>query len=104
MSEANQSIPPNPPQPQLDLVEPDEGMFRTYANHTRLGWTGFDIRIIFGELIEVTQEKITIEETAHVTLSWRQAKVLATSLSEIIQKYEEANGVLGNLTLPVGNA
>lgn len=88
------------PERQVEFVEPKDGVFRTYANYHGLGWTVYDVRLLFGELIDVLPEKFIIEEVAHVTLSWQQAKLLSNGLSEIIRKYEAANGPLEPIKVP----
>ena|SRR5258708_40265884 len=100
--EMNQAEPlPTPqPQKQFDFVESEDGIFRTYTNHHMIGWTGYDVRLVFGELVEVTDDKLIIEQTAHITMSWPQAKVLLASLQDLIGKYEKLNGSIIPPTIP----
>ena len=76
---------------QLEYVEPEDGIFRTYANHHRFGSTGYDVRLLFGEIIDVADDKIIIEETVHVTMSWQQAKELLDTLRAIFAEHEGEN-------------
>ena len=95
------AIPPgSTPQKEWDFVEPADGIFRTYANHHQLGWTGYDVRILFGELVEVTGDKLVIEQSAHVTMSWPQAKLLLLSLQNLIGQFEKLNGTIEPKEVP----
>ncbi len=77
--------------PEFEYVEPEDGIFRTYTNHHRFGSTDYDIRLLFGELLNVEEGKIIIEETAQVTMSWKQAKELLGTLQDLIAKHEAPN-------------
>ena len=92
---------PAEPEARLEFVEPEEGIFRTYSNHHRFGWTGYDVRLLFGELVEVSSNEYIIEETAHITMSWIQAKYLLQNLQNLIQKYEAENGPIQPIKVPV---
>lgn len=87
--------------PTLDLVVPEDGIFTTYANHMMLGYTPFDIRIVFGEIVESSPETVQVEQRAQVTLSWIQAKALREYLTQLIQRHE-AEG--GEIKMPQGLA
>jgi len=89
-----------PPERAVELVEPDNGMFRTYSNHHLLGWTGYDVRMLFGELVEITDDKYVIEQTAQITLSWQQAKLLLGNLQDVISRYEAINGPIEPVKVP----
>jgi hypothetical protein len=105
MSEQTKSTPvpghAGKPERTFEFVEPEDGIFRTYSNHHRFGWTGYDVRLLFGELIDVRPDKYIVEETAHITMSWMQAKNLLASLQNLIQKYETDNGPLEPVMVPV---
>jgi hypothetical protein len=101
MSEQTGTPPEVGPERQVEFVEPEDGVFRTYANHHRVGWTGYDMRILFGELVDVQPDKYVIEETAHVTMSWVQAKLLLDNLQRLIADYEAKNGPLQPADVPV---
>lgn len=75
----------------LEFVEPEDGIIRTYANHHRYGWTSYDIRFYFGEIVEVTDDKIVIEETVQLTMSWQQAKELLATLQGIVAQEPSAD-------------
>lgn len=80
------------PQKKMELATPEGGMNCVYSNHVRVGYTVADLRILFGELTDVTPEKYTITERAQVTMTWVQAKVLLDILSNHIEAYEKHNG------------
>jgi hypothetical protein len=83
----------------VDLFEPEGGMFFTYANHLQIGFTHFDVRLVFGEVVDVGQSGVSVEQRAPVTLSWGQAKLLDHMLGEVVTKFEAAQG---EIKLPEG--
>ena len=98
--ETNKPQSESPVERQLELVEPEDGMIRAYANHHQIGWTGFDVRLTFGELVDIAPEKIVIEQTTQVTMSWQTAKLLSDSLRVLIEKYEAVNGPITTPVVP----
>ena len=93
---------------KIPLEEPENGVFETYANVVNMNWTLYDIRIRFGELIQVpdddrptweNQHGIVLERVA-VTIPWHQAKSLRDMLDGVIKNYEEINGELKPIKLP----
>lgn len=80
------------PQKKMELVTPEGGMHYIYSNHVRVGYSVADLRILFGELTDVTPEKYIITERAQVTMTWLQAKILLDVLSNHISAYEKHNG------------
>ncbi len=80
------------PQKKMELATTEGGMHYIYSNHVRVGYSVGDLRILFGELTDVTSEKYTITERAQVTMTWLQAKVLLDILSNHIAAYEKHNG------------
>ncbi len=85
---------------EIEYVEPEEGRLITYANNVVWGVTSYDVRLVFGELIELQDQKATVEQRVQVTMSWLQAKQLATLLHEKVKAYEEKNGVIDTSMLP----
>jgi hypothetical protein len=90
--------------------EPQGGASRLYANQLNLFWSGVDVTIVFGELLQDQQAmeegKLSIEQKAKITVPWSVAKLILTQLSGIISEYEKANGELklpGQYTIPVGD-
>ena len=90
------------------LEEPEEGIFYTYANLVNLNWTLTDVRIRFGELLQVPNEDVPTWERQHaillerasVTIPWIQAKILRDMLDGVIRNYETINGELKIPKLP----
>jgi hypothetical protein len=90
------------------LEEPEDGIFTAYSNLINLDWTLYDLRIRFGELIQVpndedptwkNQHGILLERVA-VTIPWHQAKILRDMLDGVIRNYEVLNGELKQIKLP----
>jgi hypothetical protein len=69
-------------------------MFFTYANHLQIGFTHFDVRLVFGEVVDVGPDSVSVEQRAQVTLSWGQAKLLHHTLGEVVRNYEAAQGTI----------
>ena len=77
---------------RMVYVEPKEGVHRAYANNVQAAQTIFDVRIIFGELINVTDEEIVIEQRVQVTMSWAELKIVNDFLAQHIKAFEDKNG------------
>ena len=58
-------------QPQTRKIEfkTPEGMPRVYANNVSMASTRFDLRIVFGEVMELSEDKIIVENRAQVTVT-----------------------------------
>ncbi len=84
------------------LVEPEQGIFETYANATEADWTLTDVTLRFLHLMHIPKEEgatnlnreLAFIEKANVTIPWWQAKVLYTMLAGLVASYESANGEL----------
>ena len=93
---------------KLPLEEPEEGVFSVFSNLVNLDWTLYDIRLRFGELLQVPNEDNPTWENQHgillekaaIRLPWHQAKLLRNMLDHVLRNYEEANGELKPITLP----
>ncbi|HLW77107.1 MAG TPA: DUF3467 domain-containing protein, partial [Bryobacteraceae bacterium] len=93
---------------KLPLEEPEEGVFYAYANIVNLNWTLTDLRIRFGELLQVPDEndptwaaqRGIILERVSVTIPWQQAKGLRDMLDGVVSNYEAINGELKQAKLP----
>jgi hypothetical protein len=92
----------------LPIEEPEEGVFYAYANLVNMNWTLTDVRIRFGELLQVPdddnptwehQRGILLERVS-VTIPWIQAKGLRDMLDGVIRNYETLNGELKHVKLP----
>jgi hypothetical protein len=99
MPEEKNEQPSQPPQPKIEFVvpDPDDSLFTTYANNVNIGWTHFDVRMVFGEVVDVLAGKIVVENRAQITVSYLQAKLLAIFLGQAIAQHEN---VFGEIKLP----
>jgi len=94
----------------VSFDEPEEGVYYAYANIVNLNWTLTDLRIRFGELLQVIDEQNptwaaqrgVVLERVSVTIPWIQAKRLRDMLDGVIRNYEEINGELVQAKLPAG--
>lgn len=82
------------PQRKIEYVFPPNGVPNVYANNIAMGTTKFDVRMIFGEVRDISEAHIAIEQRVQVTMSWHEAKILADFLWANIKAYEELNGPL----------
>jgi hypothetical protein len=92
--------------PTYKMVEAPTGNKRAYANMIRAAQTAFDVRLTFGEIVNVEESAeevaITEEDRITVTVSWLMLKRIAGYLQMLVQNYERHNGELRNpdLTAP----
>jgi hypothetical protein len=84
---------PKPPK-QIKYRVPPEGIFRSYCNNVAMASTGFDIRIYFGEVSEIEQDNVIVDQRVQVTMTWLEAKLLADFLQANVKAHEEMNGTL----------
>jgi hypothetical protein len=91
--------PALPQQASVEFVVPDpeDTLFTTYANNVALAWTHFDVRMVFGEVVETMPEKIVVEQRAQITISYPQAKLLMMALAQVLGQYETT---VGEVRLP----
>ena len=80
------------PQKKVEYRVPPEGICRVYSNNIQLASTSFDVRVVFGQVGEVSDEKVTVDQLAQVTLSWAEAKILGEFLTANIKAFEDLNG------------
>jgi hypothetical protein len=90
--------PSNGEDSTLQQTEPEVDYRRSntflsmYANSTQVRTTPWDIQLTFGEIFSIEPQKVVIENQLAVTLSPQQAKALANTLSDQVQKYESNFG------------
>jgi hypothetical protein len=86
--------PEKPGHPVFTCVKPRGGVSRAYSNYTRISQTGFDLRIGFCEIIDVPAGKneVVVEERSVITMSWLQAKMLASEIMTAVANFEKENG------------
>jgi len=80
------------PQRITEIAKPEGGTQTVYSNHLRSGYTVNDLRIIFGEITDISIDKVTVTERVQVTMTWLHAKVLHEFLGHHIEAFEEKNG------------
>jgi hypothetical protein len=88
---------PQPKQREIEYRTQPEGLVRIYSNNVSMASTRLDVRLLFGEVIDLADEKVIIENRVQVTLTWQEAKVLADFVQANIKAFEELNGPI---TLP----
>src|SRR5215475_12058802 len=88
------------PTPKVETVSPPEGVFAIYTNHAGVTATQSEVRLLLGEIVQGTPEKVQVLQRAHVIMSWVQAKVVARLLQDYIDAYEKFNGSLQPPKLP----
>ena len=76
-----------------------EGIPRVYANQIQFAKTPFDLRLTFGEIIEVSEDTILIEDRAVITLGWAKVKNLAEFLQKKVEEFESLNGPISEAKL-----
>jgi hypothetical protein len=85
--------------PKTPWVKAPDGVPEYYANMANIMWSLDDVRLRLGQLVESPESndspstfKSMAQERAAVTMSWRNAKILATQLTQIVENYERVNG------------
>ena len=78
----------------IEFTEPKDGAPFLYANYVQVQPTQYDIRIVFGEVVDVNDTRVVVQKRANVTVSWLEANVLQQILATQLQKYQEKNGPL----------
>jgi hypothetical protein len=109
MSDKPMSI--QPPNTVLSWAKSPEGIFEVYANAMHVTWTQDDVRIRLGQVVDDPNTpnpgagfRGINEERAAVTFPWRYAKSLRNQLTNIIERYEKANGPINlDIKLPAGD-
>jgi hypothetical protein len=78
----------------IEFIEPKDGAPYIYANYVMVSPTQYDIRMTFGEVIDVNTTRVLIQKRANITVSWLEANVLQQILAAQLQKYQETHGPL----------
>jgi len=92
-------VKPEPQQPGAPIeFRKSDSLANVYANHSLLQSTGWDIKVIFGEVDQSISPNTVVQHTA-VTLPWTQAKILAYFLQIHLAAHEVA---LGRVAIPQG--
>lgn len=82
---------PAPPNLQYQPL-PDDDIYReVYANNVYFEQSGWDLKLIFGQL-DQREGKVIIRQHTSITLPWPQVKLLAYWLRGYIEVFEDENG------------
>jgi len=68
-----------------------------YANNVRFEMTAWDLRILFGQLMPISEGKGMVDWHTDVTIPWSQAKLMHLYLGINLALYERENG---KITIP----
>jgi hypothetical protein len=82
------------PQRKIEYRIPADGLPHVYSNNVQMSSTSFDVRMLFGEVAEVAEDKVVVDHRVQVTMTWLEAKILADFLQANIKAYEDLNGLL----------
>lgn len=78
-----------------EMFQPIEEFFCAYANNVQIHQTVFDLKLIFGEMVQTPgiPGKIGyVEQHSSITMSWIQAKLLLYFLGLNIEAFESQHG------------
>jgi len=81
------------------------GVLREYCNYINITWNAFDVRLHFGEtdVIQAPDGKVHVETKAVITVAWNEAKQISELLTQLIHRFEQANGPItriGDVKIP----
>jgi hypothetical protein len=74
-----------------------------YSNYVHVSWSLFDVRFQLGQLVPTgddLKDGFRIEKRGAVTVAWAEVKFLRDTLSDLLVRYESANGEIKPLNLP----
>jgi hypothetical protein len=78
--------------PQVRKRSPNH--LSVYANFTNVESNFNDIRIVFGEVLEASTEKVVGEDKVTIIMSPEHAKSVAQALETVISQYEKLFGAI----------
>ena len=81
-------------QKKIEYRLPSSGLMKVYSNNVQMATTSFDVRVLFGQIGEVLDDKVMVDQHVQVTMTWLEAKILADFLMANIKAHEELNGPL----------
>ena len=91
-----------PANKELPLLEPETGIYETYANMFDADWTMTDVTLRFMHLIfsaetdraTLNSREMCVLEKANITIPWLTAKTVADVLMKLVVAHEAVNGEL----------
>ena len=69
-----------------------------YSNNVEIGFSAWDMRLVFSEIVGAKDNKVIAEEHARVVMSLQHAKVFAVTLAQQIEQLERRFGEIQLLT------
>lgn len=69
-----------------------------YSNTTKVGVSPWDLRIIYGHMVEQAPGQQVVEDLVTIVMSPQHAKVLYAHWARAIKTYEDRFGVIPDLT------
>ena len=112
MSKIKENALPVPLVPQQEIPpvkiiteEPPGGTQYFHTDYIDMHWSLFDVKIRFGELVKhhAPTKGSVLWDRAVITMSWGEAKYLASVLQGAVERYEKVNGpikTIAELKLP----
>jgi len=86
-------MPDEAPKPAT-LFQQSADFASSYANNVFFSTSIFDIKMIFGDIIQYPNVQAFVEQHTAVTLSWREAKIAALFLAMNVTMHENQFGTL----------
>ena len=86
MSEANQKI--------IEPIMQGSDSFHVYSNNAEIGFTPWDLRLKFREIVDVKENRPVVNFHGTVVMTPAHAKVLLSALQRSISMYEERFGTV----------
>jgi hypothetical protein len=78
----------------ITKFERSEDFASRYANHVYFATSVFDIRVMFGEILQFPDIPPFVNQHTSMTLSWREAKIAALFLAMNVAMHENKFGTL----------
>lgn len=69
----------------------------TYVNSAQVQMNFFDFRINFGEIVEISEEKLSIVNKVTIIMTPEHAKLLSNILALNVKRYEEEMGTIRDI-------
>ena len=86
----------------LPMVNVKSPLYRSiYANNTAFQSSAFDFSMIFGEIQEANDQKVTVEQGVRIVMSPLHAKIFANVMLQNVKNYEAK---FGEIMIPDGEA
>jgi hypothetical protein len=82
------------PQKKIEYRPATGGIIHVYCNNVQMASTSFDVRVMLGEVADVLDDKIVVEQRVQVAMTWIEAKIIADFLRANVEEYERLNGPL----------